>query len=454
MSQLLAKYNVPVPRYTSYPPANYFKETFTPEDYKTEIEASNRSQPEHVSFYIHIPFCRHLCHYCGCNSTAMTDNKTVERYVSALHREISHVLQYINPNRKIAQIHYGGGTPTILPVYVLNELNDRLLTSFPHIDRPEIAIECHPAYLNENDWLSLAGAGFNRFSIGIQDFRETVLKAVNRRRSQLPLETVFQILKEKPVGINLDLLYGLPLQTADSFSETVTQAAALKPDRIVTFSYAHVPWVNPRQLILEKTGLPADEEKNRMYNRTGEILRKAGYETIGLDHFVRQTDELYTALQNRQLHRNFQGYSTRRTTGQVYAFGSSAISQLTGAYAQNSKDIEDYILRVETGGLATVKGYALSPKEQITREVITTLMCNLVVDFEQLSEKLHLPSGTIKSAVRFDENKFRQFAGDGIIILTGNRIEITHSGRLYVRNIAAVLDNLHIESGKMFSRPV
>jgi oxygen-independent coproporphyrinogen-3 oxidase len=454
MSKFLAKYNVPVPRYTSYPPANYFKETFTAEDYRIALEASNRSQPEHVSFYIHIPFCRHLCHYCGCNSVAMKDKKTVERYVSALRHEISGVLRYINPNRKIAQIHYGGGTPTILPVSVLKEFNDRLLTSFPQIDRPEIAVECHPSYLSENEWLSLADAGFNRFSIGVQDFKEAVLKAVNRRKSRLPLGTIFRLLRERPVGINLDLLYGLPFQSVDSFSETVMQAAALEPDRIVTFSYAHVPWINPRQLVLEKTGFPAEGEKALIYDRIGEILGRAGYETVGFDHFVRRTDELYFAMQNRQLHRNFQGYTTRRTTGQVYAFGSSAVSQLTGAYAQNSKEIGDYIRRIETDGLATVRGYALSAEEQITREVITTLMCNLVVDFERLSEKLHLPVGAIKSVVSFEEDGFRQFVDDGIVRLTGDRVEVTSAGRLYVRNVAAVFDRMHSTSDKKFSRPV
>jgi oxygen-independent coproporphyrinogen-3 oxidase len=389
-SELLQKYNVPVPRYTSYPPANYFSESFTAKDYEEALIQSDYMQPAHLSFYIHIPYCRQLCHYCGCNSFAETTEEQLNRYISALHKEIDTVIRKLNPNRRIAQIHYGGGTPTILPVNILKELNNHLLSAFSCIEKPEIAIECHPAYLQEKDWLSLTEAGFNRFSIGVQDFNKQVLEAVNRRPSLLPVETIFQLLRGKKCNINLDFIYGLPLQTEKSFSETIRQAIELQPDRLVTFSYAHVPWVNKRQMLLEKTGLPSNEEKSHIYVRTKELMNEAGYQPIGLDHFVKKTDELYTALQNGQLHRNFQGYCTRRTTGQVYAFGVTAISQLSTAYAQNSKDIEDYIKRTENG-LATVKGYRLNEEEQITCEVIETWMCNYSLDWCKLSERLSLP---------------------------------------------------------------
>jgi oxygen-independent coproporphyrinogen-3 oxidase len=450
---LLKKYNVPVPRYTSYPPANYFSDAFTAKVYETALDASNAAEPQHLSFYFHIPFCRHLCYYCGCNSFIMAKPDKIDRYVSALHKEMDRVLPHIDGKRKIAQIHYGGGTPTVLPAAILKELNDHLLSAFPHIDEPEIAIECHPGYLNENDWRSLTDAGFSRFSIGIQDFDEKVLKASNRKPSLLPLETIFQILRQKNAGINLDFLYGLPLQTADRFVESVSKAIALQPDRMVTFSYAHVPWVNRRQLLLEKTGLPAQEEKSRMYERASEILSRAGYQPIGIDHFVKPSDELYMALQNRQLHRNFQGYCTRRTTGQVYAFGVSAISQLTNAYAQNSKDIDDYIERINQG-FATVKGYSLNENEQITREVIETLMCNYSVNWQDLSERTALPIERIKRATSYNPARFQEFADDGIISFDENRIEIKPEGRLFVRNVAAALDQLMLHTNKLFSKPV
>lgn len=453
MINLLIKYNTPVPRYTSYPPASYFTEFFTAKDYESALDASNANELQHLSFYFHIPFCRHLCYYCGCNSFAMAKQDKIDRYISALHKEMDWIVPHIDKKRKIAQIHYGGGTPTVLPASILNELNDHLLSTFSSIDNPEIAIECHPGYLNENCWQALTDVGFNRFSIGIQDFDEKVLKTVNRKPSLLPLETIFQILRQKNVGINLDFLYGLPLQTAGSFTESIVKAIELQPDRLVTFSYAHVPWINKRQLILEKTGLPAQEEKSGMYEQASEILRQAGYQPVGLDHFVKPSDELYTALQNRQLHRNFQGYCTRRTTGQVYAFGATAISQLSNAYAQNSKSIDDYIERIN-GGFATVKGYSLSETEQITREVIETLMCNYSIDWQDLSERLVLPVEKIKQATAYNPARFQEFAGDGIISFDENRMDIKPEGRLFVRNVAAALDTLMLHADKVFSKPV
>jgi len=453
MNCLLEKYNVPVPRYTSYPPANYFSKSFTAKDYEKVLDASNASEPGHLSFYFHIPFCPRLCFYCGCNSFAMTKQDKIDRYISALHKEMDSVLPHIDPERKITQIHYGGGTPTVLPVSVLKALNDRLLSSFPAIDKPEIAIECHPGYLDEKYWQSLTDAGFNRFSIGVQDFDEHVLKASNRKPSLLPLKTIFQILREKNAGINMDFLYGLPLQTADSFVKSISQAIELQPDRLVTFSYAHVPWVNKRQLLLEKTGLPEKEEKKRMYEQARETLVKADYQPIGLDHFVKSSDELYISFKNRQLHRNFQGYCTRRTTGQVYAFGVTAISQLSDAYTQNSKNIDDYIERTNNG-LATVKGYSLNEEEKITREVIETLMCNYCLDWRELSERLALPAEKIKRATAYKPILLQEFAENGIITFDENRIEINPEGRLFVRNVAAALDKLMLYSDKSFSKPV
>ena len=452
-SALLQKYNVPVPRYTSYPPANYFSESFTAKDHEEAIKQSDTMQPEHLSFYIHIPYCRQLCHYCGCNSFAMTTEAQLNRYISAVHKEIDTIVRQLNPKRRIAQIHYGGGSPTILPVNILKEFNDRLLSSFSCIEKPEIAIECHPGFLDEKDWLLLSEAGFNRFSIGIQDFNEKVLSAVNRRPSLLPVADIFRLLREKQFNINLDFIYGLPFQTEESFAETIRQAIELQPDRLVTFSYAHVPWVNSRQTLLENFGLPSGEEKSRMYIRAKNLMNEAGYQSIGLDHFVKKTDELFTALQNGQLHRNFQGYCTRRTTGQVYAFGVTAISQLSMAYAQNSKDIEDYIARVENG-LATVKGYRLNEEEQIAREVIETWMCNYSLDWRELSERLSLPVEKIKAATAYNPQLFSTFAADEIITMDENQIRATEQGTLFVRNVAAALDRLMIHSDKAFSKPL
>lgn len=452
--ELLEKYNIPVPRYTSYPPANYFSDAFTNQNYEDAIRASNNQQPQHISFYIHIPFCRHLCHYCGCNSFAMMNETKVNEYLKAVHKEIDKVTQLLDNRRMIAQIHYGGGSPTSIPVERLRELNEHLLDRFKTIENPEIAIECHPGYLDESYWQSLTEAGFNRISLGVQDFDANVLKTVNRRPSLLPLETIFGILRTAGVRINMDFIYGLPHQTVESFTRTIEQAIALNPDRLVTFSYAHVPWVNKSQLILEKAGLPASEVKSNMYDSARQTLKSAGYLPVGLDHFVRPDDELYTALQTKALHRNFQGYCTRRTTGQVYAFGVTGISQLSTAYSQNIKDIAGYIEQINSGTFAVVKGYSLTREEQITREAIESLMCNGSLDWEERADQFNIPVEEFRAATSYDANKMEQFAADGLITYSDKKIQLTPAGNLFVRNVAASLDKLMIHSTKSFSKPV
>ncbi|MEG2855889.1 oxygen-independent coproporphyrinogen III oxidase [Bacteroides sp.] len=452
-TELINKYNVPVPRYTSYPPANYF-EPFSNSRYLEAVEQSNHASDSALSFYLHIPFCRHLCHYCGCNSYPMARTEIVESYVKALHQEMELILPLLDKNRPIAQIHYGGGSPTAIPIALIKELNDHLLSSFPVIDRPEIAIECHPGYLSEADWQQLTGCGFNRFSIGVQDFNTEVLKIVNRRPSLLPMEVIFALLREKGASINLDLLYGLPKQTVDSFARSIEQAIALSPDRLVTFGYAHVPWVNKRQLILEKSGLPDSREKRAMFDTAAGLLHASGYQSIGMDHFVRPNDELSLAMKNRQLHRNFQGYCTRRTTAQVYALGVTGISQLESAYAQNTKDIPHYIETMGRGELCIAKGYALSPTEQLTREVIEALMCNECIDWKALSERLHVSVSALKAATAYDEQKLSAFAHDGLIRYTDTYLEMTAEGSAFVRNVAASLDKLMLHTPHSYSKPL
>ena len=452
--ELIQKYNVPVPRYTSYPPANFFHEGIQSDAYKEAIIASNTATPQHISFYVHIPFCKHLCHYCGCNSFPMMKPEVVERYIKTLHTEIDRVKPLLDPSRKIAQIHYGGGSPTAIPVNYIKELNEHMLDGFETIENPEIAIECHPGYLTEENWMQLTEAKFTRFSLGVQDLNQDVLKVVNRRPSLLPLEVVFQILRQSNAKINMDFIYGLPLQTPESFASTIEQAVSLEPDRLVTFSYAHVPWVNKRQLILEKAGLPTTEAKSKMYDNAMHIMHRAGYKSIGLDHFVRPTDELYTALTTHKLHRNFQGYCTRRTTGQVYAFGVTGISQLNAGYTQNSKDINQYMDEVENGKFAIAKGYSLNRDEQITRAVIDLLMCNYQLNWQDVATYLKMSVEEIKNATAYNEDVLRAFAEDGIILWDKDSIRMTEEGTLFVRNVAASLDKLMLHSTKSFSKPV
>ena len=442
-----------MPRYTSYPPANYFAE-FSEADFKNAVLISNEEKDSNLSFYIHFPYCPRLCHYCACNSYAMPQKVDVEKYIKALHKEIDMILPLLNSNRKISQIHYGGGTPTAMPLNAIKELNQHLLSSFQTIEKPEIAIECHPGYLDEKGWQTLAEAGFTRMSLGIQDFNADVLKTVNRKPSLIPIEEVFKILRQKNIKINLDFLYGLPIQTPESFYNTISKAVALSPDRLVTFSYAHVPWIKKAQLILEKAGLPTPENKEKMFENAAQLLEKEGYVRIGMDHFVKQDDELFEALQNHRLHRNFQGYCTRRTTAQVYAFGVTGISQLTSAYAQNTKDIAEYVDEVFNGKIPVRKGYQLNKNQQLVREVIEALMCNYYVDFKEIAERLKVEIKDLKSATEYNLEVFSKMRDDGILEFDENTLKITAEGSPFVRNVAASLDPLMKNTTKSFSKPI
>ena len=453
--QLLEKYNSPVPRYTSYPPANYF-DTVTENQYIDAVKDSNSGNPRNISLYLHIPFCKKLCYYCGCNTSPLGTQAEMKKYVTALKQEIRMVAALIDKGRKVSQIHYGGGTPNALPVEWIVELNELIYSLFTLVDHPEIAIECNPAHLDFNYIDQLKKSGFNRFSLGIQDFDNEVLKTVNRDPSAMPVGDIIQRLKagSDNVTVNLDFIYGLPGQTVESFLDSIRQAAAILPDRLVTFSYAHVPWVKKAQKILDKKGLPDTELKMKMFSESHEYLMANGYQSIGLDHYVLESDELYQAVITKSLHRNFQGYCTRQTTGQVYAFGVSAISQLEKGYAQNTKSVKGYIESIGLGHLPIEKGYMLTKNEIIVREVINQLMCNKQINWKELSDHLNISESAIRDAIVYDDAELKQFEEDGILQLTKEGLEMTEGGALFIRNVAASFDPLTRNNSKQFSKPV
>lgn len=454
--ELLLKYNTHVPRYTSYPPANFFTDGYTSENYLVALDESNSWEPQTISLYFHIPFCKKLCFYCGCNACPMPANNIIANYVEALKAEIRLVSKYINKERTVNQVHFGGGTPNSIPVHYLVEIMELVKESFGFSASPEIAIECNPAYLDIHYVEELKKAGFNRFSLGIQDFNVEVLKGVNREDSFIPVRELINIIKEgnQTISVNLDFIYGLPFQSANSFLETIKQAIDIRPDRLVTFSYAHVPWVNKNQDILERRGLPSNEEKSRMFELGSKELIASGYKAIGFDHFVRREDELYKAYQTGSLHRNFQGYCTRNRTGQVYAFGVSGISQLHKVYAQNTKDVAEYISSINKGVLPIRKGYRLDYKEIIIREVITELMCNKQLNWKALAEHLKTSIASVKETVKYNEILLKQFEEDGILLLSEDKLTMTEEGMLFIRNVAASFDPLYKTTNQQFSKPV
>lgn len=452
--QLIQKYNKPVPRYTSYPPANFFGDLDT-DVYLPLVEKSNAQNPNNISIYIHIPFCKRLCHYCGCNSCPMAKSDEVAAYIAAVKKEIQIVLPLLDKKRKISQIHYGGGTPNAIDFSYLHELNQLFFDNFKFIENAEVAIECHPAYLDENYVAGLKKAGFNRFSLGLQDFNRDVLKAVNRTPSKLPVDELVNFIRhDKTTTVNFDFIYGLPLQTKNSFLQTIEKAIEIGPDRLVTFSYAHVPWVNSNQKKLEAFGLPEASSKIDMTEGAFNLLEANGYRSIGMDHYVLKKDELFQAQQNGFLHRNFQGYCTRTTTGQVYAFGVSGISQLNQVFAQNTKSIPEYIASVNAGSIPIVKGYQLSDNENITGSFIAQLMCNKKIDWNVFAESEGIHKNDLKNFIIIDEQQLKAFEQDQIITRQANEIQITENGLPFIRNVVASFDPKMRHSNKTFSKAV
>lgn len=374
--------------------------------------------------------------------------------MQALESELEMLLPRISSERKVSQIHYGGGSPTILPTQRLKMINDLILSHFQTIENPEIAIECHPGYLDLKYWDELADAGFTRVSIGVQDFNPEVLKGVRRRASQEEMSEIFRVLRNRGLIINLDLIYGLPLQSIESFRDSVQKAIDLSPDRIVTFSYAHVPWVNPNMLKLEKLGLPEAEYKQKLFTTAEDLLMTSGYNRLGLDHFVKSDDELFKAYEEKILHRNFQGYCTRRTTGEVYAVGVSGISQLKGAYAQNCKDVKEYIESINSGQFPITKGYKLAQQQQIVRELIGMLMCNNAVIWSELATICNQSIEKVQQAVGYSIDMLKEFQKDGLIRVDNQGIYITEQGAPFMRNVASKFDPLLTPGSKSYSKPI
>jgi len=326
---------------------------------------------------------------------------------------------------------------------------------FEYTENAEIAMECNPAHLEFDDVDRLAQIGFNRLSLGIQDFDPKILELVNRDPSKHPVKKLVEHMKKIGFkGVNLDLIYGLPHQTVESFKESVKQAIEISPDRLVTFSYAHVPWVKGAQKKLETYGLPNPEEKLAMFDAGLSMLTKAGYISIGMDHYAKPEDELSKALKNKMLHRNFQGYATKETTGQVYGFGSSSISQFNGAYIQNTKNLNKYMENIEKSGFAVERGYELSKNDIIRREVITDIMCNGHFSFEDISNKFKLSTTELKEILEFSETKLEAFIEDDLITYKNEVLELKSEGFFVVRNIAMAFDPLLKTSEAQYSKTV
>jgi oxygen-independent coproporphyrinogen-3 oxidase len=446
--EFLAKYNRPGPRYTSYPTAPVWNDAFGPGDLeKVHAEAERAKTP--VSLYMHIPFCESLCLFCACN-VIIEKNKTVAPpYLGILKRETERISRSISKDRPVVQFHWGGGTPTYLTPEQIEDLFRFTREHFHFAPDAEIGIEIDPRVTSREHLETLRNLGFNRLSMGIQDFHADVQKAVHRIQ---PFEMTRDLLfAARDLGfdsINVDLIYGLPYQTPDRFAHTVDQILELTPDRVALFSYAHVPWLKKQQGSFA-AHLPEGMEKFEIF-RTGLLkFLEAGYLYIGMDHFAKPGDELAVSQQNRTLHRNFQGYTTK-AGADLYGMGITAISGFQGAYAQNHRDIPSWEKAVNTRGFATMRGYHLSNEDRLRRAVINRLLCHTVVIKDEISREFGIDFDLFFAE---ELRRLESFQQDDLVLLDRGEIRATWLGRIFIRNLAMVFDP-YLEKQQLIAKPL
>jgi oxygen-independent coproporphyrinogen-3 oxidase len=437
--ELVKKYNVPGPRYTSYPPATRFTEAISWEDLSPRIEANNREARD-LSLYFHIPFCETLCWFCGCTTVITLNHDKGGSYIDRLEREVAGMAPRLNPARKVVQLHFGGGSPTFLRPDEIRRLGENLRRHFTFSENMEAGVEVDPRRLTRDHLAALREIGFNRASMGVQDFNPRVQEAVHRIQPREMTRQAMDWMRELGYGsINLDLIYGLPHQTVASFDETLDQVLEMNPDRLAVFSYAHVPWIKPAQKILEQQKhLPPAETKLEVLKLVIEKLTANDrYVYIGMDHFARPGDELAEAQRRRQLQRNFQGYSTRAGSD-IYAFGMSSISQIPEAYWQNEKELPKYQAAVDAGRVPLHRACFVSDEDRIRRETIMRVMCDLALDYAALSAKLGIE---FERHFASELAALGPFEADGLVRRSATGLEVTDTGRLFIRNIAMCFDN-------------
>ncbi|NUN08243.1 MAG: oxygen-independent coproporphyrinogen III oxidase [Ignavibacteriaceae bacterium] len=432
------KYDRPGPRYTSYPTAPHFNDDFKANDYLDEIVKTNYGDNlPGLSLYYHIPYCDTLCYFCGCNMIITRNRERVNEYISYVKKEIDLLRTYLLPDRKVVQYHWGGGTPTHLTPNEINSLASYIKESFNFTPDSENSCEIDPRGLTKEHLAALRNNGFNRISMGVQDFNEKVQKAVNRIQPEDMTRQVIDWVRELGfISINLDLIYGLPFQTLESFEDTVDKIIGISPDRIAVFNYAHVPWMKKHMGLIREEDLPKPEVKLNILKMTIEKLTSAGYEFIGMDHFARPEDELSVALKEKKLYRNFQGYSTH-AGADLYALGVTAISQLKNIYSQNYKTEKEYYQSLDQETLPIAKGYRLSEDDHIRRHVIMKIMCDFGLNMRSVEDMFNI---NFREYFKSGLENLKAMEEDGLLNFSGDNIEIYPIGKLLIRNIAINFD--------------
>lgn len=449
--EMLRRYDQPGPRYTSYPTAPQFTDRFAAAAFDKEIHQTNElDHPADLSLYFHLPFCDTLCYFCGCTMIITRNRQRINDYLAYIIEEIKLIASRTKKGRKVTQLHWGGGTPTYLDPDQIRRLFSATRDHFEFHPDAEIGVEIDPRGMTNAHLDALRDVGFNRASMGVQDFEQKVQETINRLQSEELTRWAFDGLRARGINsINLDLIYGLPFQTEASFERTLDRIIDISPDRLAIFNYAHVPWMKKHQRVIEESTLPMAAEKLSILKTTIEKLTSVGYVYIGMDHFAKENDSLTQALREKTLYRNFQGYSTKWGCD-LYGLGMSSISQLRNVYAQNLKDIPHYYKRIESGKLATQRGYRLTDDDQLRRFVIMRLMCDFELNKSRVEKKFN---------IRFDDYfedalpQLERFAADGLVEWPNGKIVVTEMGRLLIRNIAMVFDK-YLKQPKTQDSPV
>lgn len=434
--ELVQKYNVPGPRYTSYPTAVQLSDQYEQGELDRAF-GKRRDKEQAFSLYIHIPFCFSLCWYCGCTKIITKDQDRGDHYLDYLEKEMSLVRETIHPGSTLKQIHFGGGTPTFLSPPQLRRLGALLQSYFKIHPDVEFSVEIDPRRCSEDHIKALAEIGCTRASLGVQDTNEEVQKAIRRVQ---PFEKTAQVTnllrKHSILNINFDLIYGLPKQTLPLFHKTIEDVVSLEPDRFAIYSYAHIPSIMPAQKLLDENDFPSTEAKLGMLVYAINKLPDYGYNYIGMDHFAQETDELSLAIKEGTLQRNFQGYSTHAELDML-ALGMSGISQGTEFYYQNEKDLGKYYALLDKGELPVFKFLSLSDDDKLRKQIIMQIMCRGEIDYVQFSDQHEI---SFPKQFSSELESLKQLEADGLLILFEHGFKITSAGRLFLRNIAMVFD--------------
>lgn len=435
---LLKKYDRPGPRYTSYPTAPYFHEGVDHKTYLQHVEKDNQSVTnKDLSLYFHLPFCDTLCYFCGCNMMVTRKRDRIDQYIDYLEKEMRLLKSHIDADRKVMQLHWGGGTPTHLSPDQIRRLGTLIHKYFDFRDDAEVGVEIDPRELTFDHMKALRDMGFNRCSMGVQDFDEKVQRTVNRIQPESITRDAVDWSKSLGFGsINLDLMYGLPYQSLDNYQVTIDKILNMNPDRLAVFNYAHLPNMIKHQKLIKDEWLPSGDLKLQLLKLSIEKLTSAGYVYIGMDHFAKPEDELTIAMDKGTLYRNFQGYSTHAGIN-LFAFGITSIGMLSDLYIQNVKKLDQYYEALDQNILPTMRGVVLNEDDQLRREVITELMCNFKLKKAYIGDKYQINFDTYFAEAL---ERLQPMQNDNLIKLEKDQLVVTTAGRLLIRNIAMQFD--------------